>query len=678
MKKSIKAFLAAFVFTLIPLTAFIGVGAAYSNVADRKDGIGGWVKLGFKIIIVQLLYAAPAIAVYAFYSLLATYYYLSYGIQLILLYVLILFSARALLLIPVASCALAMGAPIKVAVNGKEMNSIISGSFWRYIFSGIVCLLLIVVIDIPMLWEWSLLLQYVVASLLEVLYQFVSAGLFAKVVRRSLGIEPPLGPNSGNGRTVAGAVVAVGMCILIFAQSSLSVIAYGRYDEDIKPVRPPGSEGSELFTEENLYRYYHAPEIDNGLPSAGTVYDVAGDICNVTPGISNVKNGIQAAGYYVLGAITNNEEQRQYYHSNAVYKAVGIITGPMDSWGAKALQAYDSAMSWLGFSDDLAGTKTDEAFGPATIVQGVANLTNRALEEASEAFRKADVAITNLVEYTYKETCKQVSLTAEGLDEQYGISDAADWWLTVPQPLPGQSHIWINDPDHPLETSVDDYWHTVSDGSLNLGELDDQPRLNLPGINSGGGPLHEFDPDSGKKRRDDSHLPKLDGSYSGQQITPTIPSIEGLTYDIVPNKVYIDIYDDNTASFSTVVETQFDYDLMGYAQESGSAVATVKCSDIQLIALDGSESDGYIPMFRGEFTVRATSYMDVTLSGIAYGNETYTSSAEQEADYSVVFILGYCDGEPQIWGGEISCKPVGVSDGADVSMIDATIEFKCY
>ena len=66
MKKSIKAFLAAFVFTLIPLTAFIGVGAAYSNAADRKDGIGGWVKLGFKIIIVQLLYAAPAIAVYAY------------------------------------------------------------------------------------------------------------------------------------------------------------------------------------------------------------------------------------------------------------------------------------------------------------------------------------------------------------------------------------------------------------------------------------------------------------------------------------------------------------------------------------------------------------------------------------------------------------------------------------
>ena len=652
-KQGLKAFLFSLLFTVIPVTSFIGEGASYSAAAGRKEGIGAWTKLGLKLILIQLVYAAPAIAAYGLYAILLTYLILGNAIQLILVFIFLLFMTRALLLIPVASCAVALGAPIKVAVNGKEMNSIISGSFGRYILTGIMCLLMLFIADLPAQGDWFIALQYILATVLIVLYRFVKAGLFMGVVRHSLGIEPPPSEHiKGNGSGMAKTVVAAVLCVALIGNSSLNVFAAGlndnggfiKYvrpgDDEIQPVEPPGTE--------DMRNWNNRPVYDNSGKDLPQFFNICGDICNVMPVVSNIKNGIQAVGYYCYGVSTNDEEQKRYYFANAVYKTAAIVTGDLPIKGAKRLKKYDQTMSWLGFSDDIIGTKTDEYFGPATLVLKYYDLVNK----AGDVFNRADVKLGEFIDYTNER-----------------IAEGTKWWLIEPQPLPGQSHLFIDDPYHPLKTSITDYEYTTREGTLDVSVLDLE--------DGNGNRLYDYDPDYHDDRPDHSDLPPLDGSYSGQQETPEISSVEGLSYDIIPNKVYIDIYDDNTASFSTVFEAEFDYDLMGYASQSGDAVATIKADDIELIPLDGVESDGYIPMFRGEFTVRATSYMDVTLSGLAYGGETYTMSSEQDGDYTVTFILGYCDGEPMIWDGEITCVPVVESEG-EIQMVDSTVKFTCY
>ena len=463
-KEGLKAFLFSCLFTLIPVTAFIGEGAAYSVASGRKEGIGGWAKLGLKLIAVQIMYAAPAVAAYGLYSILATYLYLGLVYQFILLFLLVLCSARALVLIPVASCAVAMGAPLKTAINGKEMNSIISGSMGRYLLSGIMCLLMLIIFDLPMQGEWLIVLQFILASIFVVLYRFFKAGLFMGVVRHSLGIAPPSEYKNRNGAGIGKMVISAVLCVALIGNSSLGVFASGfdngnvfiNYyrpgDEEPQPARTPGTEDTEQFENENLYRYYHAPERGTGLPSTVTVYDVAGDICNVIPVVSNIKNGIQAIGYYILGTMTSNPEQRDYYYANAMYKAVGVITGPMTTWWAKSLQFYDKVMSWLGFSDDIVGTKTDKKFGPVTLIREFGNLVNDVLNKADDIFNSFDRALDDFM----REKDKR----------------GWDWWSIDPQPLPGQSELFIYNPDNPLNTSYDKNNYAVSEGSLNLDALD--------------------------------------------------------------------------------------------------------------------------------------------------------------------------------------------------------------
>jgi hypothetical protein len=280
----------------------------------------------------------------------------------------------------------------------------------------------------------------------------------------------------------------------------------------------PGSEGSEIYTHENIHKYYHAPDGDNGLPSASRIYDVAGDICNVIPGVSNVKNGFQAAGYYALGAATDNVEAKEYYFANAIYKTFAIVAGDTVTWGdkamkanvalsngemmlyrgAKAVDSYDKTMSWLGFSDDLLGFKTDEYFGPATLVIGVNHLVKDALYKTGDAFNKADVTLGDLIDFTTKETNRLVTDTAEGLDQIYGISDGVSegmkWWLTVPQPLPGQSYIFINDPYNPLNMSIDDYGYTTANGTLDIDVLDIEDETDENNSDSRGDGLDKTEP----------------------------------------------------------------------------------------------------------------------------------------------------------------------------------------
>ena len=502
-KQGIKAFLFSFLFTLIPVTSFIGEGAAYSAAAGRRGGIGEWTKLGLKIIVIRILYAAPAVAVYGLYTLLATYLFLGFGFQFILLFLLILFATRALVLIPVASCALAMGAPLKIAVNGKEMNSIITGSMGRYILTGIMCLLMLFVFDLPMQSEWQLFIQYVLAALFVVLYRFFKAGLFMGVMRHSLGIDPPAEYRKSNGDGIAKAVVAVGLSLVLICNSSLSILAsgmdnadgyirYDRWDEEPQPVPEP--ECNPIYRKEEIFRYYNGARIpfgDTGSPSIQTIRSVLGDICNVTPGVSEIKNGFQAVGYYVLGATTDDEEQRLYYHANALYKTIAVFTGCMTSWGAKALQLYDKTMSWLGFSDDVLGTKTDEFMGPATIIVAGNKLVREALNKAGDAFNRADVALGDLIDFTTKETKIFVSESVETLKqyavEQYdkasevyydGVdlaTDEIDWWLTVPQPMPGQNNVFIEDPFNPLNTDIRTYGFTNSEETIDIGfpDIDD-------------------------------------------------------------------------------------------------------------------------------------------------------------------------------------------------------------
>ncbi|MCR4557231.1 MAG: hypothetical protein K5779_05350 [Saccharofermentans sp.] len=458
-KEGLKAFLFSCLFMLIPITAFIGEGAAYSVAAGRKEGIGGWAKLGLKLIAVQIMYAAPAVAAYGLYSILATYLYLGLVYQFILLFLLVLCSARALVLIPVASCAVAMGAPLKIAINGKEMNSIISGSMGRYLLSGIMCLLMLIIFDLPMQGEWLIVLQYILASIFVVLYRFFKAGLFMGVVRHSLGIAPPSEYRKSNGARIGKMVISAVLCVALIGNSSLSVFAtgfddengfinyYRPEDEEPQPIEPPGLE--------DVRNWNRRPIQESTGKDLNLLFNFAGDVCNVTPVVSNIKNGIQAIYYYYKGVTTTDEEQKKVYFANSLYKTVGIITGPLTTWGAKVLQFYDKAMSWLGFSDDIFGTKTDEYFGPVKIILKINDLMNDTLNKAEEYFKRADIALGDFIEYTKRR-----------------VAEGTDWWLTEPQPLPGQSELFIDNPNNPLNTSYDKNNYAVSEGSLDLDALD--------------------------------------------------------------------------------------------------------------------------------------------------------------------------------------------------------------
>ena len=408
-----KHMLLSLLFLLLPVTSFISRGAAYGFAAGRRDGPGGWAKLGLKILAAQLLLAAPAIFFYAVYKTFdALYEAMPLWFHLLMTAALLYTGVRTAVLSPVSACCLALGAPLRTAVNGKELKSIVGLGVARYLLAAVISLLMLFVVG-AVGRGLHLIPAYLAGAVLMTLWNFFSAGLFMGACRFALGIAPPRDsggyPPPRSVRAVAGVLA---LALLLFAAPTPAFAAPPR-DQPI-PVNPAegaagnGEAGTTMESYADAYRYFSErgairPGEDIGYDRSSKTYYVipaetasemrapgeaiihtADVVSDFIPVLGNIKSGLQANYYYHQALKTDDPELKKQYSAVAGYKAAGLLLGGIGkglkagSAGAKALgyvdkgsKYYDGVANFLTYIDIFRNTDLSSKIGPHRIAEFV-------------------------------------------------------------------------------------------------------------------------------------------------------------------------------------------------------------------------------------------------------------------------------------------------------------------
>ena len=479
-KGTLKRFLMGVLFMLIPLAFIIADGDAYAMAAGWKGRLNDRAKLGLKILLVRLLYGAPALLVYGAMTFLGTYYEsMPLLVPTVLVFLLSIFVLRFLILSPVAACCLALGAPLKIAANGREMSRVVSASFGRYCLNSLLCGVPLIApmffIDrLPLDW------QYVAMIPFAALYSYIGAGLFMSCVRRAYGLpQPPRGDAypAGTARRAAAFGMAL---ILLLTAAPLNTLAAGNLDNPGVMEQPVESGNPVQYTNyKEAYAYYSSrgmlgphrevsrnsrtgeyyirdTTMDEEFRHAGEAVIFAADVAlDFVPVLGNLKNGLQV-NYYIHQAINaKTDEERQAALVAAGYKGVSLLLGGAGSalnaakagtgclWlntalGAskvekavkvleyvdKGQKAYDGTVNLLTGSDYVSGKELGEALSPNGLVTVGKYFTEKALDDA---FTPAQTPRSPII-YIYNDTSGMPS------DFQVPVSDSTIQLPTEPDP----------------------------------------------------------------------------------------------------------------------------------------------------------------------------------------------------------------------------------------------------
>lgn len=669
-KDGLKALLFSLLFLLLPFTAFISRGAAWSLAAGRREGVGGWAKLGLKILVAQLLLAAPAFFFYAVYKTFdAKYVTMPLWFHLLMTVALLASAVRTAVLSPVSAGCLALGAPLRTAICAKELKSIVSLSMGRYLLSSVISLAMLFLIGAVCRWL-HVIPAYLVGAVLMALWNFFSAGLYMGCCRFALGIDPPEERGGGFppprfGRAVAGVLI---VALLLTALPVPSFAMPGGYDGDQNiPVNPAeGAIGNGPALENKptnyleAYRYFSArgqigPGEEIGYDgSNGTYYVMSAEaakaqrapgeaiihtadvVSDFIPGLGNIKSGLQANYYYHQALKTDDPELKKQYSALAAYKAAGIVLGGVakcfkaGSAGAKALgyvditsKVYDGVSNFLTYIDILWNKDLSSKIGPHKI--------------------------------------------AEFFDDLADI-------VFVSRPEPQNVLIDFDPAGMPSGYTV-----PVSDGTVGLTpaltpmptiDLDATPEPTvIPQIGPIGGPVATPKPTEAPIPIPTLALPDPVGRYSGTLIVPDKVESMGAVIKPGANPVYVTLHDDGTATFQTEMSSSYSYSGFG-AKMNGNSTATIRQENIA-----GKSTAGGITY---SFTQRVTNHTTVSYAGEMYYGGGASTEVTGQVDYTVNFTVYFTNNGGVEITGSISGKPVAQGgEQAGVISVDMAVKFTC-
>lgn len=349
---------------LIPFVGYVAQGAAWSLAVGRRDGVRGWLKLGWQILLAELFLAAPAFLAYGLILLAGARVASMAGILYLLLQLALICAAvRLIVLMPAAACCLALGAPLRVAADGKEMKRVVSGCMKQYLPACLISFVMLFMIGV-LTNGMSLVPRILLGGVLAGLHTVFSAGLFMAAVRRGLGLPPVQDAPGGfvPGGFGPGARRTAALLLALTLLAGVPQRAYARFgDEDIRPVNPQdGAAGAEESRETGVRTYAEAYDDFNRMgmlnkwssigydKESGHYYiwqnldgksspnvqwindgalltaDVATDFI---PVVSQVKNGIQTAYYSACAYHAVDPEQKRNYTVKAAYKGATFALG---------------------------------------------------------------------------------------------------------------------------------------------------------------------------------------------------------------------------------------------------------------------------------------------------------------------------------------------------------------
>ncbi len=656
-KDGLRHLLFSLLFNILPFTFFISQGAAYSLASGEKRGPGAWAKLGLKMLAADILYAGPAILFYGVYAVLLRFFAtFPLIIAVVLMAAMGFFAIRALLIMPVANCCIALGAPVRVAVSAKEMKSVISGSFWRYVLSWVISLAMLFVMGIVVN-ALSLVPLLIAGVVFSSLHGFITAGRYMNCCRQALGLPlPPKGYAASPGRGVRAAAFMLAFALLagVMPVEARALAPKLYLADDIQPARPYDSAAGNSDVS-GFYDHYQANAYarDTGLyggnaevaynPQTGTWYlrDATADrkysematnllihaadvSLDFVPVVGNVKNGIQAA-YFGYKAITEDDPlKKQQYAVDATYKAVGLALGGV-SRVVKAAKAGTGSL-WLKTAIGAKNVKMSKHIVDAT-QKGLSYYDN-----VNNALKGVDiVGDGELSEYASPNGIVTVG--------KYFVENAIDDAFT-PRPPSGEVEnvYWQGDPTG-SGIMPDDYNVGTSGGTA---QLDGPANTSQPD----GLEVYEYGP--------------CEGAYA-----VNMPQIPGISYAIGDQPVKLYLYPDGTADFSCTLDITVKYEIPGAAATLSRSVTTI---EQKAVTPDRVETDQYGQNPRTYYKFSRRIEMTVTNS---YAGEGFTDgggniNTTSVALFEVEFYKKLTDnlGKDTAVIGTITVKPLDPVSGA--------------
>ena len=624
-------------FCYLPFTYFIALGDAYSMAAGTREGWGSRAKLGFKILIAELLLAAPVLLVYGVCFLLgAAFDSIPLAVSVALVILTAILAVRCLLLAPIAACCLALGAPLRVAVSGRELKSVLSGCFWGYLLACLLNLLLLFAFGI-LTDGASLLVVVLTGGAITALTQYLAAGFFMSCCRASLGLPRPARPTGAPRGRAAVALLLTAALLL----SALPTPVYAAQPHRISNVvTPPGSGGEkseytkalEELAKQDLHGgspidLYDQQRTAKNWSKAGWltlhVVDVGLDF---VPAVANLKNGCQAVYYGVKGYVSDNPEVKQQAYVDMTWKISGIVLGGI-ARGAKAAKA---AGGLVIYKISVSAAQAEKAHKMISAVEnGV-----KVYDGVNNLLKGSDIV-------TGREDGEVISPNGILTVGKYFVDKAFQDEFTPATKLPKGSG-----PSGAYTIVV------PSDGSL--------PTLPaLPGDLDQTEPLEESRP----VRSD------MVGAYWGYAAVPTV-AVPGVSYNLSQNDVYVAVNNDGTANFDYTMELSI---AVSYYGTGNRTKTTVRISEQGLTP--ETADDGRIAKYH--FSKRID-----TEAGVTYFGEGYESSGNVTVPYSATYTVDFTvsrnpawprvSGEPEFYAtGTISIIPLA-EENASITVLSFT------
>lgn len=657
-KDGLRSLLSVCVMLLIPFGWIAGQGLAWAACADRtqRRGISAYIKLGLRISAAGAILAAPVL----FLSMLLTaakFIFLStpllFDTVIILLFALAL--ARLVLLLPLATCALAFGMPLREAVHGKTLRLILSGCTGRLLLCGALMFPLVFLAGAIGLLPGPL--AYILGAVYGGLLQMIASGLVASCFRRAFGMPPsppsPLYRGGGFGRRAVAGMLAV---LIAFGGQSVAYASPGGIrDEDIVPIQPQdGAAGTGESDDPNLPQTYN--EAFRQYTEMGVLGPYTGNALSYDPtmgytvkpsdGYSQAANdafvlAVDVITDYIPVVSQIKDTAQLLYYGNLYF----------DSSDQKTKDAALTSM--MIKAGGLASFGAGKFIKHAKLANGSTKLVYIASKYGDKGMQIADQV------NKFTTSAETYGYIIEGLRINGTISDREAEALT--------SSSFINN----VKVSAGAIEQMVNDGTDRV-RNSPYEGLNFRPAPFGPGYRGPTEAEQSKAQAEIDHRKATLGSYSGK-LTGYDYNAYGMTGSLESTDVSVSVTEQApsyfTASITTNLMANYKYELYGSAL-SGSSSTPVKATDIRLVR----ESD---VRYSGSQSITVTTTMTNNYAGEGYAAGGGSIDTQSSFNYTVYLALQYVDGKPLI-SGYLLADTQQPEAGAGYAIPQQRIDFVCY
>lgn len=623
-RQGIKRLAVSILLSIIPFLGYLGRSVAYSYAVDDSEAsLKKNIGKTFRMIWVSIVYSAPIFLCFALANFFGFYMPNMPGILVdVCNIVMIVFVVRGLILMPLSWCAIALGAPMRIALSSKAMKGILSGCLGRYIVSTLISG--VILFAGCFTGKLGAIPGYIVSAVISVLYNFISARLYMSAFLSSSDVNASAGGASSFGRPIR--IAAVGMIFVLGIQTCVpvsaaevpsdAVIGYDseeKYSVNLENVLQYTRRSNEYttylngysdkeraamlrekagitetylsgYSDEELAAMKRAERIEESRKKGEYLINESGWICLDTtlsciPATSSIWSGIMTVKELVQAASTDGTESEEHL-SMALYNAAGIALG--------AVQSIEKA--------------ANAVFAVGALVMGADSQWT--LFSGKESF---------IGEYHPKYTLKYIGEYMDYADEN--ISG------------------WVN---YVSEEAIDEIFKVDYQGIKPINRYANDDPFTTPdyvpdyGINDG-----TFDTSyNGETNLSQNMLKKLNGSYTAECLNGFPESTDYLeqyglsnlmSVEYAKHPVTIYVGKDGFYSFSTVFETVIKSNIAGY--EGTSSKGEIKVEKMPLFYEKSS--------VKGSFSIKLESHSYSTVIQMGwteYNGELIQQPVEQEVD----------------------------------------------